>query len=140
MSTGETDRYMDGWAAGRQQAERERCTGKAGRPFWQETPSPTWCTARHRDGDEPGDRNHHVREREPLLHLGERELRGFHLTIHEAEKLRDHLTDLITPGTGSVSTLTGGVPATPTKPGDARTRLALQRAGRPVEHRIVSPL
>jgi hypothetical protein len=124
MSTGETDRYMDGWAAGRQQAERERCTGEAGRPFWQETPCPAWCTARHRDGDEPEDRNHyndpalvllsaepmrgsdpkeldlsliqHVREREPLLHLGERELRGFHLTIHEAEQLRDRLADLIT--------------------------------------------
>lgn len=123
----ETDRYMDGWTAGRRHTAREVCTGEAGRPYWQDTACPVWCTAGHRDGDEPVDRRHyssssllmlstepmrdsdpfeidlsliqHVRETEPRLHLGERELRGFHLTIREAEQLRDRLAGLITAAT-----------------------------------------
>jgi hypothetical protein len=127
MTTQQTDRYMDGWLAGRQQAERKRCTGEAGRPYWQDTPCPAWCTARHQDGDQPADRLHYsdtshmtlttepmrdsdpmeidlgliqlVREREPRLHLGERDLAGFHFTIREAEQLRDRLADIITAAT-----------------------------------------
>ncbi|BCJ36371.1 hypothetical protein Athai_38740 [Actinocatenispora thailandica] len=123
MSDQQTDRWTEGWLAGIQRGSRERRTGEADRAFWQAGPCRAWCTTIHQDGDRPEDRYHysnnlsvtlrtedmresdpteirihlmqHERERDARLHLGEGEMRGFHLTLNEAESLMENIAQVI---------------------------------------------
>jgi hypothetical protein len=118
------DRFTQGFKAGAALHVGRFRTGTGGRPFWQETPCPTWCAEQHSDGETYDDRSHftdeesvmlsterftgsgpselrlslwqHYREQEPRLSLHKDDSHGVYLTLSEAIRLSEALAQLAT--------------------------------------------
>jgi hypothetical protein len=116
------DRFTQGFKAGAALHVGRFRTGAGGRPFWQDTPCPSWCAGQHSDGESYDDRSHytdeesvklsteqftgsgpselrlslwqHYREHEPRLSLHKDDSHGVYLTLSEAIRLSEVLAQL----------------------------------------------